>query len=340
MLDEAGGGRTPLGFGIGGWLILLGASGMLLSGLGAPKVVVLPEREGIAERSGRIALTTGNRGMRMVQPERHCSSRNKKWHKTAIGNRAVSNYVGHNGISNEVVFEKHFVREREPDRRKTMSKRKLHPMFAVVASLTGLALAGCGEGDSAASFQAAAQSYLDAHRECYDLAAAIALPAGKRLSGEAARYEVTVPGYDADRVRIAIRKLQDEKMLLVDQLDSGPASSSYLVPPVRFAITVRVPETMAAHLDADGRRVCSSMRVQETLSLGKPFERNGETFRIGRFRLSDEGPALPNSPEREMQKMLIGLASGGKAPDRTRVEITFRTGAGAPTVVQIGPAQE
>ncbi len=207
-------------------------------------------------------------------------------------------------------------------------------IIAVVALAAPL-LSAC-LGDDGASFRQALQVYLDANRQCFELADNIGLPKDQRLSGDTVRYETTVPGYDGDRLRNSLRKLQEQKLIAIESLDSRPAST-HLVPPLRFSVAVRVAEPVTQFLDAAGRSVCRPAKVKEQLSLGEAFLERGEKHRIGRYRIAQSGPALPTNPAAELVKALGKLANGGKEIDPTLVEVVFRVTGNASVVVSVTP---
>ena len=202
--------------------------------------------------------------------------------------------------------------------------------------LTMLACTSCS--DEKAALKDALQARLDTDRPCLDLGGAIGMPDGVKLvDGRATQWEAKVMSYDSDMLRNRLNDYEKAELLIVETVESRPSDEAVLVPPQIFTIAVRPAPAIAAYLDADGRRVCRSRQVDEVLSLGEPFTEQGERFQKGRFRITETGPDFPKTPESGLQDLMLGLQTGGKQIDPTRMEVLFRLAKAGPEVVQVGP---
>jgi len=176
--------------------------------------------------------------------------------------------------------------------------------------------------------------YLKQNRNCFSLGNAVRLPKDKKLlAGQVVHYETVVPDYDATAFRNSLKGMEQKGLVRVHDI-YGRKVGDYLVPPTQFSVSLSIPQSFAAFLEPDGRTICVSYRVKETLSVGETFKREGETYRRARFRLEKPPAEFPTNIGSALFMFLQdSLVPGG--PDAA--EVLFRYDGGRPIVVDAKP---
>jgi len=195
--------------------------------------------------------------------------------------------------------------------------------------LIGIGLSACNANGT--DLNAALQAHLNANKPCFPLAHRIGLPKNRSLTPGRLDYDMEklVPDYNLGGFLNGLKTLEKLQLIEVHATDKR-REGNYLVPPWRVSISVAISERLAPFIQPDGRTVCSPLTVKKQISAGRRFERDGETFQTGRFRLNRPELSFPLS----IGSVLLG---GTPDPDASgpAIKVLFRIDGARVAVMKI-----